>query len=90
MYKRQALNYNFEAMLKNDENGKVAEELNAGSNLNIVRTATGVTSDVFAQGKSAGPATMGEIPTYYDKTANLKDCLLYTSQHCMISYRLGH
>lgn len=65
-----ALNYNFEAMLKNDENGKVAEELNAGSNLNIVRTATGVTSDVFAQGKSAGPATMGEIPTYYDKTAN--------------------
>ena len=68
-----ALNYNFEAMLKNDENGKVAEELNAGSNLNIVRTATGVTSDVFAQGKSAGPATMGEIPTYYDKTANLKE-----------------
>ena len=66
------LNYNFEAMLKNDDDGSVLAQLNESGN-NIVRTATGVTSDVFAEGKSAGPSTFGEIPTYYDKTKNLTE-----------------
>ena len=67
------LNYNFESMLKNDDDGSVLAQLNESSANNIVRTATGVTSDVFAEGKSAGPATFGEIPTYYDKTKNLTE-----------------
>jgi hypothetical protein len=67
------LNYNFESMLKNDDDGSILAQLNESSTNNIVRTATGVTSDVFAEGKSAGPATFGEIPTYYDKTKNLTE-----------------
>ena len=67
------LNYNFEAMLKNDTSGELLAQLNESSNNNIVRTATGVTSDVFAEGKSAGPGTFAEIPTYYDKTKNVAE-----------------
>lgn len=61
------LNYNIEAMLKNDQGNELLGQFNESDPERVVKTADGVTSKLFYKGASAGPDTCGDIVPFYDK-----------------------
>lgn len=69
----KSLNYNFEAMLKKDDKNVLLNEFNAVDSEFIKKSADGVTSKVFAPGKSADGSDFCKVPAYYNKEENLTE-----------------